>query len=503
MLLPAHAQAVQPHVAAPQATITTPLVTGLDGRVTVAGTYDLDSCVDLSLQVTGSDGTSSSQTLASLYDGSKPSSGNFSTRSTKSFALGATVSAKIVATCDAGAMTTLASAQTRIVARMTSQPATNVYPSGAHGRDLTVNVATLVATPVTIALTRNGKPVTTSTTPGRTHRLAYHLSRTLSPAGEYSINTTIDAYPSLSTTRPLMVDWGWTPAARLDQLGTALAFANTGMPLTYEPCAELTWSVSTTNKPSSVSEPLLEQDLAKAFDVISRATGLEFTQTSATSNASIHVSWRALPKGTSGQGGSSWSTQQGHYIGGVLYLSTTDSWPRHPGFSDANQGRGSLLLHELGHVVGLGHVEEHPYLMSPTHYFGTTAPSFTAEELAGLNQMYEPTKCADFNEAAEPEAANAVRSPGPVRSLRATISASSARLTWTTPIDGPVSGYTVYAQNGNSVTVVSRVNANTHALSVARPARGKPSLKYAVVAYSARPNIESPWPDELPTVPHR
>jgi hypothetical protein len=78
-----------------------------------------------------------------------------------------------------------------------------------------------------------------------------------------------------------------------------------------------------------------------------------------------------------------------HIVTGVIALDETKYNEYSPG-SGVGQTRRNLLLHELGHLLGLAHYKGN-VLMNPT-ISKTTPDGFTEPELAGLQQLYN-TRC--------------------------------------------------------------------------------------------------------------
>jgi hypothetical protein len=72
--------------------------------------------------------------------------------------------------------------------------------------------------------------------------------------------------------------------------------------------------------------------------------------------------------GVLGEGGATWMSQgpgtNGVYVTGVVDVDAVASAPLAPGFG-GGLTMGDLLLHELGHVVGLGHTSDTNQVMFP------------------------------------------------------------------------------------------------------------------------------------------
>jgi hypothetical protein len=105
------------------------------------------------------------------------------------------------------------------------------------------------------------------------------------------------------------------------------------------------------------------------------------------------VSWTSaaveplLAGGTLGYGGSTsyWrgDTDEAYVSGEVVF--DTEQLALQPGFG-AGLTRGNLVLHELGHVVGLDHVADRSQLMHASIHQGSPN-GYAAGDLTGLSQL--------------------------------------------------------------------------------------------------------------------
>ena len=217
---------------------------------------------------------------------------------------------------------------------------------------------------------------------------------TSAPAADASGGTTGDAAPG--------------SAASTDPAGYAVLETDetTGAPITYSPCRPVRYVTRLTGAPDGVEE-LVQQ----AVDVIAADTGLTFTDEGPTDEvpdpereaqlaaygddawAPVLIAWTddaAIPDlagdtvGLAGSQAYTDSEGRSSYVSGDVMLDGPDLSDILEGPDGEAQVR-AVVLHELGHLVGLDHVDDPTQLMFAEDNPEVTEPA--AGDLAGLAAM--------------------------------------------------------------------------------------------------------------------
>lgn len=171
----------------------------------------------------------------------------------------------------------------------------------------------------------------------------------------------------------------------------------------WNPCSVINYRV---NAGGLATSPLkmVKQALAR----ISRATGLRFHYSGTSSVVpfssawdssvpahNLYLAWATAKKvpllsgGVVGLGGFGTlvSTAAGSHVtesGGAVFAK--GAWPKLVHGWKKGPSQGALLLHEIGHAMGLNHIEAKPEVMYPT--LGSyTYPRYSAGDLAGLEKL--------------------------------------------------------------------------------------------------------------------
>ncbi|MFN8076502.1 MAG: matrixin family metalloprotease [Kineosporiaceae bacterium] len=216
----------------------------------------------------------------------------------------------------------------------------------------------------------------------------------------------VPASPSLAASAP-------APGYRLSRNAD-------GSVVRWNSCAAVHYRVNTSSAP-----PGALGDVKAAVTRLSRATGMVFVYDGTTRTVPgrtyggdaqpwngrvppVVIAWASPGKGKgrsdalsgarSQVGVAGWRTawwsdgRRSHaprIVTGYVVINKSSSARLSPGFGAG--GRGPVLMHELGHVVGLEHVDDSRQLMYPTM---TSVHSYSPGDLSGLRQVGRRTRTA-------------------------------------------------------------------------------------------------------------
>lgn len=178
-----------------------------------------------------------------------------------------------------------------------------------------------------------------------------------------------------------------------------------GRPARWNPCTTVRWRFNPSGAPAGARE-----DTAKALSILGSAMGVRFVYAGTTSyvayrrpamavptNAEVFVSWAtptqvpSLAGSTVGVGGHQYVVRNGKptITKGWIVLDRTQ--PVRRGWT-TGPTLGSLLLHELGHAVNLGHVGAREQVMYGALH-STSRAGYQAGDRTGLDKLGRRAGC--------------------------------------------------------------------------------------------------------------
>ena len=187
-----------------------------------------------------------------------------------------------------------------------------------------------------------------------------------------------------------------------------------GSAIRWDPCHPIHYVTNLAAAP-----PTAAADVAGALSRITAATGIQFINDGTTNEvpvtgrpvvqpnrygpgwAPVLIAWGApgpaslLPgENILGEGGSTWVSPSGGpsvYVSGIVAIDAAATAVLPAGYG-RGATMGDLLLHELGHVVGLGHTNDTGQVMYPD-LLARPSSSYGAGDLAGLRHLGVESGC--------------------------------------------------------------------------------------------------------------
>lgn len=206
-----------------------------------------------------------------------------------------------------------------------------------------------------------------------------------------------------------------------------LLMANTdagAAPMRWNPCQdEITYVVNThfareKGRSKAAARTRARTEVMQAMDEVAEATGLPLTYAGTTSEIPTGDEWferqgpedeiviayvdndvaagrSSLLDGAWGQGGQVYRYEGKTVVvgRGFVVLDADKAVRLRAGFGPGTR-RSNLVMHEIGHVMGLDHVSDRRQLMHP-QLSETTPKGFAAGDLAGLKKLGAEAGCID------------------------------------------------------------------------------------------------------------
>jgi hypothetical protein len=191
-----------------------------------------------------------------------------------------------------------------------------------------------------------------------------------------------------------------------------------GAPVRWNPCDTITYAVNAAGATSPV-----RADLKAALHRVTQATGIEFRSVGTTRETFMRAYTRMRYEGVMRKAEliliwvdhdgyvevlrrlhdprpsiafaktmAGLSAHQDQYFGGIVVIDADATATRGFGYRYAH---GSVLLHELGHIMGLDHVKDPDQLMYSGSHPNFSVRVFGPGDLEGLRRLGEDAGCVD------------------------------------------------------------------------------------------------------------
>lgn len=164
---------------------------------------------------------------------------------------------------------------------------------------------------------------------------------------------------------------------------------------TFLPCSTIRWYFDREGELGSRSEMI--NLIQPALEMVSAQTGLTFTQTGTKDNMQLEFSWMSNMEvndpNIAGTGGGGLNANFGSIELNPYSWWTANQWAGFEMIKHADwavvSGNGWLIIHEVLHVLGLGHTEDPSQIM----YFQVERSSFGSGDIEGMHTMYLNQPC--------------------------------------------------------------------------------------------------------------
>lgn len=253
----------------------------------------------------------------------------------------------------------------------------------------------------------DGSPAKVATgTCGTKGAIAYPdaCSVTLSPTGyqpgQYTITATAGSARASKAVTVTARPQPWAPPPGWVQPAGWSLIASTA---TYAPCQTIPWFFNRAGE--SGDRATMVQDITAGLAFLAPETGLAFVPTNDPKTALLTFSWADLTSrgpsvagvgGPIGDGTATVTFSSNHWW-------TKDEWagrgtvrvddPNRPGWYYTAPGRQSLVIHEVMHALGFGHVSDITSMMYPQGNDNSNAGILNPTDREGLRTMYLNNPC--------------------------------------------------------------------------------------------------------------
>jgi peptidoglycan hydrolase-like protein with peptidoglycan-binding domain len=148
--------------------------------------------------------------------------------------------------------------------------------------------------------------------------------------------------------------------------------------------------VITATSATSIDRSTLSEVFARAFSKWSAATNLRFAETSSESDADITIGFYTGSHGDGEPFDGPLGTLAHAFspTDGRFHLDASEAWVATGDVSSSSVDLESVAVHEIGHLLGLGHSSVPEAIMYPTIRTGTRKVELESDDVQGIQSLY-------------------------------------------------------------------------------------------------------------------
>lgn len=123
----------------------------------------------------------------------------------------------------------------------------------------------------------------------------------------------------------------------------------------------------------------------QAFDAWEAVADIDLVEVESSANTDISVSWAGIDGHGKAVGTTYYAYNGTRMTDAAVYMDTAERWTDSGVYTAGKTNFYSVVLHEIGHTLGLGHVEDEESIMNP---YTTATVELDDGDIAGIQALY-------------------------------------------------------------------------------------------------------------------